>query len=123
MGHMSKSEIRSLMAEMQGSTSLDRPKLDSAVVLMRRVFPKLPDPAKAGVDHVGQLLHMIDACLPGWTIQLTGKASEPDGHWRCSLRETRGSDEVDIVGLGAGPVVELALIEALLHVAEQKASV
>ena len=49
------------------------------------------------------MLHLIDMALPGWSIQLTGKATEPDGHWRCSLRETRGSDEIEIVGLGDRP--------------------
>ncbi|MBL9050894.1 MAG: hypothetical protein JNK19_12355 [Tabrizicola sp.] len=118
---MSKSEIRSLIGKIRGASALKGDQLDQAAVLVRRVFPKMPEPG-AG-DVVGQLLHMVDVCLPGWTIQLTGKASEPDGHWRCSLRETRGSDEVEVIGLGTGRTVDLALLEALLHVAEQKAAV
>jgi hypothetical protein len=118
---MSKSEIQNLMRGLKGATTLDRKFLAEAAFVVRRVFPKLPEPSEGGTEPVGQLLHMVDVCLPGWTIQLTGKASEPDGHWRCSLRETRGSDEVEVIGLGSGRVVEVALIEALLHVAEQKA--
>ena len=34
---------------------------------------------------------------------------EPDGHWRCSLRESRGSDEDEMIGLGAGAAVGVAL--------------
>lgn len=119
---MSKSEIRSLRERVQGASALTEGQFEQAAVLVRRVFAKMPEPA-GQADVVGQLLHAVDRCLPGWTIQLTGKAQEPDGHWRCSLRETRGSDEVEVIGLGTGRVVEVALLEALLHVAEQKALV
>lgn len=120
---MSKSEILSLIGQIKGEPVLSDEVVERAAVLVRRVFPKMPEPVAGRGDHVGQLLHMVDVCLPGWTIQLTGKASEPDGHWRCSLRETRGSDEVEVIGLGMGRIVEVALLEALLHVAEQKAAV
>ena len=116
---MSKSEILSLIGRIKGEPALTVARLDEAAVLVRRVFPTMPEPS-GGADLVGQLLHMVDVCLPGWTIQLTGKATEPDGHWRCSLRETRGNDEIEVVGLGTGPVVALALLEALLDVALQK---
>lgn len=119
---MSKSEILSLIGRIKSAPTLTAELLDQAAVLVRRVFPKTPEPV-GEADFVAQLLHMIDICLPGWTIQLTGKAQEPDGHWRCSLRETRGSDEVEVIGLGMGRAVDVALLEALLHVAEQKATV
>ncbi|MES2915277.1 MAG: hypothetical protein V4753_09190 [Pseudomonadota bacterium] len=119
---MSKSEIRSLKDRVQGADELTVDQFDQAAVLVRRVFAEMPAPS-GGRELVGQLLHAIDLCLPGWTIQLTGKAQEPDGHWRCSLRETRGSDEIEVIGIGTGRVVEVALLEALLHVAEQKAKV
>ena len=60
---------------------------------------------------------------PCWTIRPSGRAQEPAGQWRCRLRETRGIDEVEVVLLGSGRVVDLALREALLHVAEQKMAV
>ena len=119
---MSKSEILSLIGKIKSAPAVTPEFMDRATVLLRRVFPQMPEPT-AGADLVGQLLHMIDLSLPGWTIQLTGKAQEPDGHWRCSLLETRGSDEVEVIGLGTGHAVELALLEALLHVGEQKAVV
>lgn len=118
---MSKHEIQDLIRSLKGIETLEAARVAQAADALRRVFPATPDPATGGADPVHQLLHMVDVCLPGWTIQLTGKASEPDGHWRCSLRETRGSDEVEVIGLGTGRVVELALLEALLHVGEQKA--
>jgi hypothetical protein len=118
---MSKGEIRSLKGRIEGASAVSAADFDAAAVLVRRVFAKMPEPT--GADLVGQLLHAVDLCLPGWTIQLTGKATEPDGHWRCSLRETRGSDEIEGIGLGAGPTVEVALVLALLDVAEDQAAV
>ncbi len=118
---MGKGVIQDLIRSLKGSATLDAARLSRAAAELRPLFPGMPEPETGGPDPMHQLLHMIDVCLPGWTIQLTGKASEPDGHWRCSLRETRGSDEVEIIGQGSGRVVELALLEAFLHVGEQKA--
>lgn len=118
---MSKSEIEALKKRVETASTLDGDMLGQAVGAIRRVFPKAPASVEASSDLVEQVLHLVDTILPSWTIQLTGKAMEPDGHWRCSLRESRGSDEDEVVGLGTGAVVGLALVAALLHVALQKA--
>jgi hypothetical protein len=117
---MIKADIMNMMTRIKGATALDGALLIDAAEVVRRVFPSVPALSEPTLEPVEAALHLIDLCLPGWSIQLTGKAMEPNGHWRCSLRETRGSDEIDLVGLGSGPVVALALLEALLNVAEQK---
>jgi hypothetical protein len=118
---MTRTDILKVMERVKGAAALDSAMLTEATAAVRSVFPAVPaldTPVKEPVEAV---LHMVDLALPGWSIQLTGKAMEPNGHWRCSLRETRGSDEIDVVGLGTGAVVALALLEALLSVAEQRA--
>ncbi len=117
---MTKTDILIVMQRVKGAAALDDALLSDAVRAVRRVFPAVPDLLPPEAEPVERVLHLIDLALPGWSIQMTGKAMAPDGHWRCSLRETRGSDEVEVVGLGTGPVVALALLEALLSVAEQK---
>jgi hypothetical protein len=117
---MNKTDILNVMTRVKGASALDSPLLAEVTGVVRRVFPSVPAPAKPVLEPVEEVLHLIDLALPGWSIQLTGKATEPDGHWRCSLRETRGSDEIEVVGLGTGPVVALAMLEALLSVAGQK---
>lgn len=114
---MSKSEIEALKKRVETAASLDRDLLAQTLFAIRRVFPKAPASLEATSDSVEQILHLVDTVLPTWTIQLTGKAMEPDGHWRCSLRVSRGSDEDEMIGLGSGAVVGLALVAALLHVA------
>jgi hypothetical protein len=117
---MTKTDILNAKERVKGASTLDEALLVEAADAARLVFPTLPALPLSVPDKVEAVLHLIDIALPNWSIQLTGKATEPDGHWRCSLRETRGSDEIEIVGLGTGSVVSLALLEALLDVALQK---
>jgi hypothetical protein len=117
---MTKTDILNVMQRVKGASALDGALLAEASDAVRGVFPSLPALSQPVLEPVEEVLHLIDMALPGWSIQLTGKAMEPDGHWRCSLRETRGSDEIEVVGLGTGPAVALALLEAFLDVAQQK---
>lgn len=117
---MTKTDILSVQQRIKTAAALDVGLLSDTVAVVRRVFPAVPAVLPKGMEPVEQVLQLIDAALPSWSINLTGKAMQPDGHWRCSLRETRGSDEIEMVGLGSGPVVALALLEALLSVVEQQ---
>ena len=117
---MAKMDILRVMQQVKDASAIDGALLTEAAGLMRGVFPLVPPLTKPGPELVEEILHLVGMALPGWSIQLTGKAMEPDGHWRCSLRETRGSDEIEIVGLGEGRTVALALLAALLDVALQK---
>jgi hypothetical protein len=119
---MTKSEIEALKKRVEAASALDGDLLARTADAVRRAFPKAPAALEATLTSVEQVLHLVDTVLPTWTIQLTGKAMEPDGHWRCSLRETRGSDEDETIGLGTGAAVGVALVAALLHVAAQKAT-
>jgi hypothetical protein len=119
---MTKADILNVTQRLKRASTLDKELLVEAAAVLRRTFPVVPVLTELVLEPVEEVLHLIDMALPGWSIQLTGKAMQPDGHWRCSVRETRGSDEIEIVGLGTGPVVALAMLEALLDVALQKAS-
>lgn len=117
---MSKVTIEALLKQLEAAATLDADVLNASAEAVREVFPKAPHHPEVLAEPVEAVLHLIDGCLPGWTIQLTGKAAEPDGHWRCSLRKTRGRDEDEFMGLGHGPTVALALLQALLRVALAK---
>ena len=117
---MTKADILNVTKRLKDASALDRELLVEAAALLRQTFPSMPALSEPKMEPVEDVLHLIDKALPGWSIQLTGKAMETDGHWRCSLRETRGSDEIEIVGLGTGPLVAPALLQALLDVARQK---
>lgn len=119
---MIKSDIEHLIGEVEAAASLDPALLTRTAEVLRLVFPNTPFSTEATSDVVEQVLHLVDTVLPTWTIQLTGKAMEPDGHWRCSLRESRGRDEDEVIGLGSGAVAGLALVAALLRVALAKSA-
>lgn len=117
---MVKSEIERLKSQVEAASSLDHELLAQTDEALRQIFPGVPAFPKGSSCPVEHILHVVDIALPTWTIQLTGKAMEPNGHWLCSLRKSRGRDEDEVIGLGSGAVVGLALISALLHVALQK---
>ena len=65
-------------------------------------------------DSTDAVLGLVRACLPGWTIQLKGTATSPNGHWHCSLRRSDVRDNDPYVGLGAGPTLPHALLGAVI---------
>ena len=77
---------------------------------------------KPPVDRVGDLadtdevLHLVDQILPDWTISMTGKAREPNGHWTCTLRESSWRDSDSMIGIGRAPEPHRALLAAMLRV-------
>ena len=119
---MDRTGIERLIGQIEAAAPLEATALAQAREPLRQVFPQAQAAIAVPAASVEALLHLVDAILPNWTIQLTGKAMEPDGHWRCSLRQSRGSDEDEMVGLGAGATVGQALIAALLRVARQRTS-
>ncbi|MCA3510234.1 MAG: hypothetical protein IOC80_14910 [Rhodobacter sp.] len=119
---MINSRIERLIGEAEGAAQLDSAMLERAADVLRRVFPEADLPVAAPSDPVGQALHLVEAFLPTWTIRLTGNATGPDGHWHCSLRESPGSDEDELIGFGSGRVIGLAVVAALLRVARARAA-
>lgn len=62
------------------------------------------------------VLHLTDLVVPGWTIQLRGKAIEPDGHWSCTLRSSGSRDNDEYIGRGQAPNLTSAILAATLRV-------
>ncbi|WP_238928833.1 hypothetical protein [Alexandriicola marinus] len=71
------------------------------------------DPA-TDFDSTDAVLGLVRRGLPGWTIQLKGTATHPNGHWHCSLRRSDIRDNDPYVGIGAGPTLPHALLGALI---------
>jgi hypothetical protein len=66
-------------------------------------------------------LELIRHMLPNWTVSLKGKAHLPDGHWTCTLRESTSRDDDELLGVGKGRTLPLAMTAALLRVAARRA--
>jgi len=95
---------------------------DVAPVLeaIRNVRPDLAVKAEE-LRSVEKLLHFVDGVVPGWNILLRGRALEPDGHWRCTLRENVSRDSDEYIGTGKGACLSSAILAAILRVIDYQA--
>lgn len=114
---MSKETVKRLQERAEQAQDLDEGLLHEAAETLREVFSKAPAHPEALSEPTEAVLHLIDRCLPGWTITLHGQATEPSGHWHCTLRESDNRDNDTVIGSGRAPTISLALLRALLKVA------
>ena len=114
---MTKTQISQLRDRADAAETLDETLLHDAAVTLHDIFPDAPAHPELLSDPTEGVLSLIDRCLPGWTIALRGQATEPDGHWTCTLRESASRDSDAVIGSGRAPAVSLALLRALLGVA------
>ena len=61
------------------------------------------------------IIQLADLIVPGWSIQIRGKALLPNGHWQCTLRRTESLDKEEFIGIGMGASLAMALAAALLR--------
>jgi hypothetical protein len=66
----------------------------------------------SSTDHV---LHLVDQAAPGWSIHFDGKAFEPNGHWRCTLRPSDMRDDDEFIANAKGPRLVNVLVAAFLR--------
>jgi hypothetical protein len=108
---MTKTDILNVKQRVKEASSLEGALLAEAPEVLRRVLPSVPPMSQQVLLPLAGVLPVVDTALPGRSIQLGGKATEPDGHWRWSLRQTRGSDEIEIAGLRTGSAVALQNVQ------------
>ena len=87
----------------------------------------LADVADSGIEAAAaqaMLIEGVDGALavtgqafPGWALSFDGHAStQKNTIWRCTLKETRGQDDDQIVGIGNARSMRLALLAAVAHI-------
>ena len=117
---MATPDIDTLIAQLNEGPLEDSLFAD-VVARVAEGFPNVAEVALDGGSASDAALHLVDLSCPGWTIQLHGKALEPDGHWRCTLRETSSRDNDAFIGVGTGPTVGHAVLIALLRLVKSGA--
>ncbi|MGR3662170.1 MAG: hypothetical protein ACU0CA_13435 [Paracoccaceae bacterium] len=97
------------------------PSYDAA--LTRKAFEAvqvhLPDMDKSMIQSgafgsVDVILLAIDHAFPGWALTMNGIASEGNGHWKCSLRQSEVRDNDAFLGAAHGPLLSNVLIGTFL---------
>lgn len=101
-------------------TQLTNAEVAPVLEAIRKVRPDLAV-KEAELRSVEKLLHFVDRVVPGWSILLRGDALEPDGHWRCTLRENVSRDSDEYIGVGKGASLSSAILAATLRVIDSQA--
>ena len=69
-----------------------------------------------------ETIHVAGEHFPGWAITFDGYAStRSNSSWKCTLREVRGPDDDQIVGIGTASSMGLALLAAIAHIHAMRA--
>jgi hypothetical protein len=69
------------------------------------------------MEGVDGALAVTAKAFPGWALSFDGHAStQKNTIWRCTLKETRGQDDDQIVGIGNARSMRLALMAAVAHI-------
>ncbi|WP_370254408.1 hypothetical protein [Nioella sp.] len=109
----------SLADRLSAAATLEADLLAEICAAAGRVFPDAPAHPEVLAEPTEAVMHLLARCLPGWQIHLTGEASEPNGHWRCSLRKSSASDDDLVVGTATGPTIPLVMARALWDVVQK----
>ena len=112
---MGQNDLKVLAEAIEASAEADLETQAAIRAAISAVMPGLKS-TESVFGHTDDVLHLIDQVLPDWTISLTGKAHEPNGHWTCTLRESSWRDSDALLGIGRGPQPHQALLAALLRV-------
>jgi hypothetical protein len=116
---MPMADIDLLQRRVDAAERIDANLLAACTDAPHAPFPGLTAPPGGVADPTDAALRLVDRCLPGWSIVLHGTATEPDGHWRCTLRRSESRDDDAVIGHGAAPGVGLSLLRALVSVSTQ----
>lgn len=118
-------EFEKLAVRVEASAGDDRTLATEVASILRPYL--LARGIEAG-DVVGPNLLSTDFVLktvarvaPGWSIILHGKASEPDGHWRASIRPSTWRDEAEVIGLASGRDLSNTVLASLLRLLAYRA--
>ncbi len=66
------------------------------------------------LDSTDRVLELIYEIKPGWSVSVRGTARQPNGHWRCTLRQSSTKDNDEYLGVARGPTLPHALLASLL---------
>lgn len=116
---MTSLQLEELAEKIEAATALEQSLADTAATVIDTF---LQDARKgetvraSDLQSTDSVIHLIDEAAPGWSIRLKGRAFEPNGHWRCSLRSTEARDDDEFIGHAKGPDLSNTLLAAFLRI-------
>jgi hypothetical protein len=115
---METKKLEEVMAKVDQAKELDENLFTQAVLAMKAAFPSERFEHAASLfknDPTEAVLHLIEERLPDWQISLKGKGHDVGGEWGCTIRESSSLDDDEVVGIGSGRTLSLAVLAAILR--------
>lgn len=117
---MAKIELNDLILKLESAQPFGH--RDKAVVVdaLDGLFPDAaiwPEARAETTESADVALHVVEKTFPNWEIKLTGKANSAHGDWVCTLRNSGGRDNDEVIGIGKSPVLAHAIYAACLKLA------
>ena len=106
-------ELATLAEDVEAALILDAELADRVLSMIKGLSTNL-DMKHADLDSTDQVLALIYAARPGWSVSIKGAATLPNGHWRCTLRKSASRDNDEYLGIGRGPTLPHSLLAALI---------
>lgn len=117
---MDSNALTALRERLESAATLDDALAGDAAAMLSDGFrePIAPEATKTGLlGSAESAIRVVGHAYPGWALSFDGHASPRDNtKWRCTLRETRGPDDDQIVGIGNANSMRLALLAAVAHI-------
>ena len=108
-------ELATLAQEVESALDLGTELADRTIAAIN-AHRSGPGIERSALDSTDEILKLIYAIRPGWSLSMKGIAVLPNGHWRCALRKSEGRDNDEYLGVGRGPTLAHSLLAALLKV-------
>lgn len=116
---MNEAELKALHERCEAAEAMDDTLADAAARMLEdRLEGKLTarDAKAALLAGTDGAVNVVGHAYPGWALSFDGHASKaPNTVWRCTLKETRGPDDDQLVGIGNAKAMPLALLAAVAH--------
>ena len=115
---MMKVHLEELAKSVETAPSLDDRMIEGVIEAVgehRLAERRHREITQADLESTDAIVHLVDEVVPGWTIQITGKALEADGHWKCHLRRSTTRDNDEFIGTGGGATLSHSVLAALLR--------
>lgn len=117
---MTKIELNDLTQKLESPQPLGHRDKAAVVDAIDGCFPGRSIWPETRAERVGSTdvaLHIVEKAFPNWEIKLTGKADATHGDWICTLRESAGRDNDEVIGIGRSPILAHAIFAACLKLA------
>ena len=117
---MNKVELLALADRIETVTVVEPKFVGALLDDLAKAFKYRPGSAELDANlslSTDAAIALVRQKLPGWFIVIHGAAMGRDTIWKCTLRKSEVSDDDELVGVGSGHSIPMAILAALIRIA------